>query len=76
MLSHAHACTDLSVLGNLPDLVYLDVSYNKLTSILDFQPPPRNLLVRRVGGKVGVQGGWVGVCGWVGWCVCRVGRWV
>ena len=35
---------DVSVLGNLPYLIFLDVSYNKLTTILDFHPP-KNLLV-------------------------------
>ena len=34
----------LSVLSALPYLVHLNVSYNKLTAILDFQPP-KNLLV-------------------------------
>lgn len=36
---------DLSVLSNLPYLTFLDVSYNKLTRVLDFQPP-QNLTVR------------------------------
>lgn len=35
---------DVSVLSNLPYLIFLDLSYNKLTTILDFQPP-KNLLV-------------------------------
>jgi hypothetical protein len=38
---------DVSVLGNLPYLIFLDLSYNKLTTILDFQPP-KNLLVSRL----------------------------
>ena len=35
---------DVTVLGNLPYLIFLDLSHNKLTRILDFQPP-RNILV-------------------------------
>lgn len=38
---------DISVLSNLPFLVYLDVSYNRLTNILDFDPP-KNLMVCHV----------------------------
>ena len=37
-------CPDVSVLSNLPYLIFLDLSYNKLTAILNFQPP-KNLLV-------------------------------
>ena len=40
--SHTHL--DLPILSNLPYLVHLNVSYNKLTAILDFDPP-KNLMV-------------------------------
>ena len=38
-------CLDVSVLSNLPYLTFLDVSINKLSTVLDFEPP-HNLTVQ------------------------------
>ena len=40
LMSHVEVCfSDLSPLSNLPYLIILDASHNKLTSVLDFNPP-------------------------------------
>ena len=38
---------ELSALSSLPYLTHLNVSHNKLTSVLDFDPP-KNLLVMQI----------------------------